>query len=549
VTYTAHIDTFARDNLPPPHQMPEFLFDRPEFRYPVRMNCAAELLDRMVAGGHGERPVIHTLIDGKKYSCTYRQLLVRANQIAHVLVHDVKLVPGNRVLLRGPNNPMMAACWFGVIKAGCIAVATMPLLRAKELKQVIEKARIGAALCDVRLDEEMRLAHAQCPSLKQVLWFNSAGPGSLEALLEAKPAEFANVDTAVDDIALIAFTSGTTGQPKGCIHFHRDVIAMCDAFPRSCLKPVREDVFCGTPPLAFTFGLGGMLCFPMRVGASTVLIEKLTPELLLQTIQDFKATVCFTAPTFYRMMAPAAKGYVLASLKKCVSAGEALPDATRQLFKEATGIEILDGLGSTEMIHIFIAHTAERVRRGATGYAIPGYRATVLDDDGKPCVHGVVGKLAVKGPTGCKYLADERQTVYVQHGWNVTGDAYAMDEDGYFYFQARADDMIISAGYNIAGPEVESVLLAHEAVAECGVVGAPDEERGMIVKAYVVLKPGFIGDATLAKTLQDHVKAAIAPYKYPRAIEFRETLPRTETGKLQRFKLRQEAASDAGLRP
>jgi 2-aminobenzoate-CoA ligase len=547
--YTAHVDTFARDNLPPPAEMPEFLFDRPEFRYPARMNCAAELLDRMVAAGHGDRPVIHTMIAGKKYSCTYRQLLVRANQIAHVLVSDLKLVPGNRVLLRGPNNPMMAACWFGVIKAGGIAVATMPLLRAKELKQIIDKARVGAALCDIRLREEMTLAQAQCPGLKQVLWFNGDGPGSIEAALEGKPADFANVDTAADDVALIAFTSGTTGQPKGCLHFHRDVVAMCDAFPRSCLKPSRDDVFCGTPPLAFTFGLGGMLCFPMRAGASTVLIERLTPELLLQTIQDFRATTCFTAPTFFRMMAPLLKRYDLASLRKCVSAGEALPDATRQLFKQASGIEIIDGLGSTEMIHIFISHAVERVRRGATGYAIPGYVATVLDDEGKPCAPGVVGKLAVKGPTGCKYLADERQKVYVQRGWNVTGDAYAMDEDGYFYFQARADDMIISAGYNIAGPEVESALLAHEAVAECGVVGAPDEERGMIVKAYIVLKPGFTGDAALTKALQEYVKASIAPYKYPRAIEYRETLPRTETGKLQRFRLRQEAASDAGLRP
>jgi 2-aminobenzoate-CoA ligase len=350
-------------------------------------------------------------------------------------------------------------------------------------------------------------------------------------------------------VALIAFTSGTTGKPKGTMHFHRDVIAMCDAFPRSCLGTTKDDVICGTPPLAFTFGLGGMLAFPMRVGASTVLVEKLSPESLLETIQRYQATVCFTAPTMYRAMAGMARGHDLRSLKKCVSAGEALPDATRQLFKQATGIEIIDGIGSTEMIHIFISHTPERVRRGATGYAIPGYVATVLDDDGQPCAHGVVGKLAVKGPTGCKYLADERQTVYVRHGWNVTGDAYAMDADGYFYFQARDDDMIISAGYNIAGPEVESALLTHDAVAECGVVGAPDEERGMIVKAYVVLKPGFDGDATLTRALQDHVKAAIAPYKYPRAIEFRAALPRTETGKLQRFRLRQEAASDAGLRP
>jgi 2-aminobenzoate-CoA ligase len=549
MAYTAHVDTFARDNLPPPAALPEVFFDLPELRYPARMNCAAELLDKMVAAGHADRPAIHAVIDGRKYTCTYRQLLVRANQIARVLTEDLKLVSGNRVLLRGPNNPMMAACWFGVIKAGCIAVATMPLLRAKELEVIVDKARIGAALCDARLKGELELAAARLPGPTRVLCFNDGGPGSLEAALERKPADFANVDTAADDVALIAFTSGTTGQPKGCMHFHRDVMAMCDAFPRSCLKPTRDDVFCGTPPLAFTFGLGGMLCFPLRFGASTVLVERLTPETLLQTIGDFRATVCFTAPTFYRQMAQLAPKYDLASLRKCVSAGEALPDATRQLFKQATGIELLDGLGSTEMIHIFVSHTPERVRRGATGYAIPGYRATVLDDDGNPCPPGTVGRLAVQGPTGCKYLADDRQRNYVQRGWNVTGDAYLMDADGYFFYQARTDDMIISAGYNIAGPEVESALLEHPAVAECGVVGAPDEERGMIVKAYVVLKPGFAGDDGMARALQDHVKAAIAPYKYPRAVEFREALPRTETGKLQRFRLRMEAASNAGLRP
>jgi len=540
-SYTAHVDTFARDHLPPPEQLPEFLFERREVRYPARMNCATELLDRTVERGHGDRPVLHALIDGQKYHGTYRQLLARANQIAHVLTEDLMLVPGSRVLLRGPNNPMMAACWFGIVKAGCIAVATMPLLRAKELKQIIDKARCAVALCDARLDEEMQLAQAQCPELKQVVYFNDGTPGSLEDALGRKPVTFDNVDTAADDVALIAFTSGTTGQPKGCIHFHRDVMAMCDLFPRSCLKAEPDDIFCGTPPLAFTFGLGGMLCFPMRAGASTVLIEKLTPEELLRTIQDFRATVCFTAPTFYRQMAELAPKYDLSTLRKCVSAGEALPDPTRQAFKSATGIEILDGLGSTEMIHIFISHSAERVRPGATGYAIPGYRATVLDEDGKPCAPGVVGRLAVKGPTGCKYLADERQSAYVQNGWNVTGDAYAMDADGYFYYQARTDDMIISAGYNIAGPEVESALLTHDAVAECGVVGVPDAARGMIVKAYVVLKPGHPPGDAMAKTLQEYVKATIAPYKYPRAVEFVSALPRTETGKLQRFKLRNAA--------
>ncbi len=549
MAYTAHVDTFTRDNLPPAGELPEFLFELPELRYPDRLNCAVELLDKTVAAGHGDRPVLHAMVGGRKYSCTYRQLLVRANQIAHVLVQDLKLVPGNRVLLRGPNNPMMAACWFAVVKAGCIAVATMPLLRAKELAQIIDKANVGAALCDVRLRDELELAGSQCRSLKQVLYFNDGGAGSLEAALERKAPEFKNVATARDDPALIAFTSGTTGQPKGCIHFHRDVLAMCDCFPRSCLKPTKDDVFCGTPPIAFTFGLGGILCFPARYAASTVLSERLTPDALLQTIQDFRATICFSAPTFFRQMAPLAGRYDLARLKKCVSAGEALPDATRQLFKQATGIEIIDGIGSTEMIHMFIAHTPERVRRGATGYAIPGYRATVLDDAGRVCPPGVVGRLAIKGPTGCKYLGDERQQVYVQNGWNVTGDAYSMDADGYFFYQARTDDMIIAAGYNIAGPEVEEALLTHAAVAECGVVGAPDAERGTIVKAYVVLKPGFTGDAAMVKALQDHAKATIAPYKYPRAIEFRDTLPRTETGKLQRFKLRMEAAAAAGLRP
>ena len=407
--YTAHVDTFARKNLPPRNQWPEFIFELPELQYPARMNCAAELLDRMVERGHGDRPVIHTLIDGRRYSCTYRQLMVRANQIAHVIRKDMKLVPGTRVLLRGPNNPEMAACWFAVIKAGCIAVATMPLLRAKELKQIIDKARVSAALCDYRLAEEMELAKSQCGDMKQVLYFNSGRRGSLDDLLEFHPAEFENVDTAVDDVALIAFTSGTTGQPKGTMHFHRDVVAMCDCWPRSCLKPDKKDIFCGTPPIAFTFGLGGMLCFPMRFGASTVLIEKLTPELLLQTIQEFKATTCFTAPTFYRQMAGLARNYNLASLKKCVSAGEALPDATRQLFKQASGIEIIDGLGSTEMIHMFVSHTVERVRRGATGYAIPGYRATVLDESGQPCPPGVVGPRALKGPPGGRYIAPARE--------------------------------------------------------------------------------------------------------------------------------------------
>jgi 2-aminobenzoate-CoA ligase len=541
---TAHVDTFARDNLPPAELWPELLFNLPEVQYPDRMNCAVELLDRQVVGGHGDRPAIWAPgPDGRPVFATYRQLLARANQIAHVLRDDLRLPTGTRVLLRGPNNPMMAACWYAVMKAGCIAVATMPLLRARELKVIIDKARVGAALCDANLREEMDIVRGQCPDVRHTLYFNSAGPQSVEALLATKSNEFDNVDTATEDVALIAFTSGTTGQPKGTMHFHRDVVAMCDLFPRSTLRCTPQDIFCGTPPLAFTFGLGGMLCFPHRYGAATVLIEKLSPELLLKTIEDYRATIVFTAPTFFRMMAGLVKQYDLQSLRKSVSAGEALPDATRQLWKAATGIEILDGLGSTEMIHIFISHSEASVRRGASGHAIPGYQATVLDEHGNPCPPGAIGRLAVKGPTGCRYLADERQRQYVVNGWNVTGDAYMMDADGYFFYQARTDDMIISAGYNIGGPEVEAALLEHPAVAECGVVGKPDEARGMIVKAFVVLKPGFQGDAAMAETLRTHVKNIIAPYKYPREIEFVATLPRTETGKLQRFRLREMASA------
>lgn len=540
---TAHFDTFVRDNLPPKAQWPKLSFDLPELRYPRRLNCAAELLDAMVAADHGERTAIRTLIEGRACSCTYRQLLLRANQIAWVLTEDLKLKPGNRVLLRAPNNPMMAACLLAVMKAGLVAVPTMPLLRAAELKQIIDKARVGAALCDGRLSEELELARPACRSLKQVLYFNDDGPDTLEQRLASKPAVFSNIDSAADDPCLIAFTSGTTGRPKGTVHFHRDVLAMCDCFPRSCLKPMQDDIFCGTPPLAFTFGLGGLLCFPMRFGASTVLIERLTPDALLAAIQKLRATICFTAPTYYRQMAGLAKSYDLKSLRQCVSAGEALPDATRQLFKEATGIEIIDGIGATEMIHIFVSHTPERVRRGAIGYAIPGYEAKVIDAAGKPCAPGEVGRLAVKGPTGCRYLADARQQDYVigrgsLRGWNLTGDACKMDAQGYIYYQARTDDMIISAGYNVAGPEVEAALLQHPAVAECAVVGVPDAERGQIVKACVVLKSGYTGNEPMVKELQEFVKKSIAPYKYPRAVEFLAALPRTETGKLQRFKLR-----------
>ncbi len=536
MTSSAHIDTFTRDHLPPREQWPEFVFELPELQYPERMNCATELLDAAVARGWSERTAIITP-GGLRW--TYAELTEWANRIAQVLVDDLALIPGNRVLLRGPNSPMMAACWFAVMKAGGVAVATMPLLRAKELTDIVVKAQVTHALCDARLAAELDAAGAACPTLATVAHFESTASDGVEARAAAKSPLFANVDTAADDTALIAFTSGTTGQPKGTMHFHRDVIASCDCWPRSTLRATADDVFTGSPPLAFTFGLGGLLLFPLRVGAATLLLEKAAPDALLAAIAAHRPTVLFTAPTSYRVMAAQAKQFDLSSLRSCVSAGEALPAATRQLWKDATGIELIDGIGATEMMHIFISHDAEHAKPGATGKPIAGYRACVMDDAGKPLPPGNIGRLAVKGPTGCRYLADERQLQYVRDGWNYTGDAYLVDEDGWYVYQTRTDDMIVSAGYNIGGPEVEGVLLAHPAVADCGVIGAPDEERGQIVKAFIVLKPGFEAGEAMTRVLQDHVKQAIAPYKYPRAIEFIASLPRTETGKLQRFRLKQ----------
>lgn len=536
VTPSAHVDTFARDHLPPRGQWPEFIFDRPELQFPPQLNCASELLDRRVAAGEGER----LCIQGAGVRWTYAQLQAQANRIARVLVEDLGLVPGNRVLLRGANSPMLAACWFGVVKAGGIAVGSMPLLRAKELTQIVTKAQISHALCDARLGEELALARPGCPTLTKVLHFHTDAVDGLEARAAAKPAQFDNVATAADDTCLIAFTSGTTGQPKGTMHFHRDVMAACACWPAHVLRARPDDVFIGSPPLAFTFGLGGLLLFPLSIGASTVLLERASPDVLPAAIAQYRATVCFTAPTSYRAMAGQLAGHDLSSLRKCVSAGEALPAATRKLWKDATGIEMIDGIGSTELLHIFVSHDEAHAKPGATGTPVPGYVACVLDEQGRPLPKGQVGRLAVKGPTGCRYLADPRQAEYVQNGWNLTGDAYLVDEDGCFVYQARTDDMIISGGYNIAGPEVEGALLLHPKVAECGVIGAPDEERGQIVKAFVVLRAGHEPSDVLVRELQDFVKKTIAPYKYPRAVVFRTSLPRTETGKLQRFKLKQE---------
>jgi 2-aminobenzoate-CoA ligase len=537
---SAHVDTFVRDRVPPPEQLPRLLFELPELQYGAQLNCASELLDRWVAQGDGARlAVLGAAPDGTPIRWTYAELQARANRIARVLVDELGLVPGNRVLLRGANSPMLAACWFGVVKAGAIAVGTMPLLRARELIGIVAKAEITHALVDARLAEEIAQARPACPNLAYVLHFNGDAASGLEAAMTAQPANFANVDTAADDTCIIAFTSGTTGQPKAALHFHRDVMAACACWPPHVLRAQRDDRVIGSPPLAFTFGLGGLLLFPMSIGAASVLVEKASPDALPAAIAKYRATICYTSPTAYRAMAPQLGAHDLSSLRKCVSAGEALPAATRTLWREATGIELIDGIGSTELFHIFISAAEGQARGGATGFAVPGYQACVLGDDGQPLPPGRVGRLAVRGPTGCKYLADERQKTYVQDGWNVTGDAYLVDPaDGQFVYQARTDDMIISGGYNIAGPEVESALLLHEAVADCGVVGVADDERGQIVKAFVVLKPGHSGDAAMTKALQDFVKQTVAPYKYPRAIEFRDSLPRTETGKLQRFKLR-----------
>ncbi|MES2320978.1 MAG: AMP-binding protein [Pseudomonadota bacterium] len=531
---SAYQDNFAREHLPPPAQWPDFQFDLPELHYPERLNCIAELLDAAVASGRGER----VAVIGEEGSWTYAELQRRVDRIAHVLLRDMGLVSGNRVLLRGANNPMMAACVLGVLKAGLIAVPTMPLLRARELTTIADKAAVNAVLCAGGLRGEVE-AMASLPP--QVVYFNAAGdPGALELLMARHDAPFAAAPTAADDVCLISFTSGTTGVPKGTMHFHRDVLAICDCFPRHTLACTGDDIFIGTPPLAFTFGLGGLLLFPMRVGAAGVLLEKLTPETLLAAIEKHRATICFTAPTFYRQMAPLAAKYDLSSLGKTVSAGEALPLATREAWQAATGLRMIDGIGATELLHIFISAAGDDIRPGATGKPVPGYQACILDADGKQVGPGVIGRLAVKGPTGCRYMADPRQLDYVLDGWNLTGDAYETDADGYFFYRSRTDDMIISAGYNIAGAEVEDVLLRHPAVAECGVVGRADDERGQVVEAHVVTRPGFEPGPELARTLQDFVKAQIAPYKYPRSVKFLDKLPRTETGKLQRFKLRTE---------
>ncbi|MBT2509334.1 AMP-binding protein [Streptomyces sp. ISL-98] len=537
---SAHADPFCRDRLPPFPLWPELHFDLPELQYPARLNCAQRLLDDAVTRWGADRPCLLTPSSGR---WSYGELLRRANQVAQVLTEDFGLLPGNRVLLRGPNNPWLVATWFGVLKAGGVVVTTMPLLRSAEIAELHDISRPTVAVCDHRYLDE--LDAADTPGLA-VIAYGGPGEHDLTRRSAAKDGEFTTVDTAADDVALIAFTSGTTGRPKATMHFHRDVLANADTFSRHVLKPQQDDVFTGTPPLAFTFGLGGLVVFPLHVGAATLLIEQAAPRQLADLVAEHGVTVLFTAPTAYRAIMAAGVVDRLAGLRRCVSAGEALPAAVWEEFRAATGLRIIDGIGATEMLHVFISAADDGIRPGSTGRPVPGYRAVVVNGEGDPVPDGQPGLLAVTGPTGCRYLSDPRQTTYVRDGWNLTGDTYIRDAEGYFWYVARSDDMIVSSGYNIAGPEVEKALASHPHVEECAVVGAPDDRRGMVVKAYVVLRPGAAADDVTVKELQNHVKQSIAPYKYPRAVEFVTELPRTSNGKLQRSELRKRARTTAG---
>ncbi|ATL69753.1 AMP-binding protein [Nocardia terpenica] len=531
LTASAHTDTFCRDNLPPEADWPEFVFDLPSLRYPERLNCATALLDAAAATHGRDRPCLHA----EAGTWTYGDLLDRANRIAHVLTADFGLVPGNRVLLRAPNTAWLAACWFGVVKAGGVVVTAMPLLRPMELSKLVALTRPSLALCDHRLLGDLSAA---APELR-IVPVGGASATDLAALSATKPIVFDDIPTAADDVVMLAPTSGTTGVPKATMHFHRDVLAIADTFSAGVLAPRPDDIFTGTPPLAFTFGLGGLLIFPIRVGASTVLLERPDPAALVDAIDRYSATVLFTAPTAYKALLERDDLHRVKSLRRCVSAGEHLPQAVYSTFHERTGVKIINGIGGTEMLHVFISAADDDIRPGSTGRPAPGFRAEIQNEDGHPVPDGTPGLLAVKGPTGCRYLADPRQRDYVRNGWNLTGDTYTRDPDGYFWYHARSDDMIVSSGYNIAAPEVEGVLDLHPDVVESAVIGIPDADRGTIVHAAVVLRAGVLGDGDKVRELQEFVKRLAAPYKYPRSVEFLEELPRNATGKLQRFRLRE----------
>ena len=537
---TGHLDTFARDHLPPEDQWPELLLDR--FGYPEWLNAGVELTDRMVERGFGD----HTALIGNGRRRTYKELSDWTNRIARALTEDYGLKPGNRVLIRSANNPAMVACWLAATKAGAVVVNTMPMLRAGELAKVVDKAEVSMALCDTRLMDELVAVAKESRFLEQVIGFDGTAnhDAELDRAALDKPVKFEAVKTGRDDVALLGFTSGSTGVPKATMHFHRDILIIADAYAKEVLKVTPEDIFVGSPPLAFTFGLGGLAVFPLRFGAAATLLEQATPPKMVEIIETYKATICFTAPTAYRaMLAAMDKGADLSSLRVAVSAGETLPAPVYEEWVRKTGKPIVDGIGSTEMLHIFISNRLEDSRAACTGKPLTGYQAIVVDDEMREVPAGTVGKLAVKGPIGCRYLADDRQRDYVRDGWNLTGDSFVRDDEGYFHFAARSDDMIVSAGYNIAGPEVEAALLKHEAVAECAVIGVPDAERGHIVEAHVVLVDRGAACDAMAKLLQEHVKKVIAPYKYPRSIVFTDALPKTESGKIQRFRLKQARAA------
>ncbi|WP_415715624.1 AMP-binding protein [Roseibium sp.] len=535
---SAHVDTFARDNLPPEDCWPDFLLDG--FDYPEQLNAAVELTDKMVERGFGD----HTALIGNGRRRTYKELADWTNRLAHALSEDLGVKPGNRVLIRSANNPAMVACWLAATKAGAVVVNTMPMLRAGELSKIVDKAEIEFALCDTRLMDELVACAKTSSFLKKVVGFDGTSnhDAELDRLALEKPVLYDAVETGRDDVALIGFTSGSTGTPKATMHFHRDLLIIADGYAREVLGVTPDDVFVGSPPLAFTFGLGGLAIFPLRFGAAATLLENASPPNMIEIIQKYKATVCFTAPTAYRVMLQAMEeGADLSSLRAAVSAGETLPAPVYDAWMDKTGKPMLDGIGATEMLHIFVSNRFGDHKSACTGKPVDGYEVKIIDQDGNPVAPGEVGRLAVRGPTGCRYLADDRQRQYVINGWNITGDSFSMSADGHLHFAARNDDMIISSGYNIAGPEVEAALLSHPAVSECAVIGVPDESRGSIVEAHVVLAEGEEPSDEVIKALQDHVKATIAPFKYPRSVVFTQTLPKTETGKIQRFRLRPDA--------
>ncbi|WP_118133456.1 AMP-binding protein [Oceanicella sp. SM1341] len=535
---TAHVDTFCRDNLPAEADQPVYLLER--FQYPDYLNAAVEMTDAMVARGFGD----HVALIGNGRQRTYKELTDWTNRIANALVEDYKVKPGNRVLIRSANNPAKVACWLAATKIGAVVVNTMPMLREKELTQTVDKAEIEFALCDTRMMDEMMACANKSKFLQTVIGFDGTAnhDAELDRAALSKSVKYEAVKTGRDDVALLGFTSGSTGVPKATMHFHRDLLIIADAYAKEVLSVTPEDVFVGSPPLAFTFGLGGLAIFPLRFGATAVLLENASPPNLIEIIQKHKATICFTAPTAYRAMLRAMEeGADLSSLRCAVSAGETLPAPVFDEWVKKTGKPILDGIGGTEMLHIYISNRFGEAKAACTGRPLTGYEAKVVDDDMNEVPRGTPGHLAVRGPVGCRYMADDRQKKFVRDGWNLPGDTFVQDEEGYFHFAARSDDMIVSSGYNIAGPEVEAALLSHPAVLECGVVGVPDEDRGHIVEAHVVLAPGYDASPVMVKELQDHVKNTVAPYKYPRSVKFIEALPKTESGKVQRFRLKTEA--------